>query len=503
MIDYDPGRWSVCFAFSLHGSIFSKSVFAALPCSVFTVTLHILFSSTPSMAYFLGAGSIATTVLSGFTFVLGFLVVFRSQKAYARWWEGGSLLQQLRGEWFNAFSSLLAFCSTLPEKQDDVVAFKHQLARLVSLLYSAALSQVSTAQEKQFEVIDIDGFDLDHLSYLRDSHDMCEVVLQWIQRLIIDADGKGTIKVAPPILSRVYNQLGNGIVNLNNARKITSFPIPFPLAQMITIMLLVHWFTTAAVCASLVENPAWAGILSFCVIMAFWSINYIAVELEMPFGDDENDLPLHDMQKDLNLSIIQLMDVRAGSCPAFQYEETRDSMMQIVVLPMEDLFREGEPMYVVPTAKKYKNKECVTHRKRARKTTLPDSSGRREAITSPGNGLHSSCAESLTIPDVQELPASAQEVGIIEACDSIALEARIDALTLEAQTATSCHSPLKVPPEASCACSARQAAGASSVAVPATATDRADTGEAVTGPESLPVLETSTFSVRVAARERR
>ena len=46
------------------------------------------------------------------------------------------------------------------------------------------------------------------------------------------------ILVAPPILSRVYNQLGNGIVNLNNARKITSFPIPFPLAQMITLTSL-------------------------------------------------------------------------------------------------------------------------------------------------------------------------------------------------------------------------------------------------------------------------
>merc|ERR1711907_367011 len=96
------------------------------------------------------------------------------------------------------------------------------------------------------------------------------------------------IKIAPPILSRVYNQLGNGIVNLNNARKITEFPIPFPLAQMITIMLLVHLCLTTIVCASSVSSTVWAGVISFVIVMAFWSINFIAVELEMPFGDDPN-----------------------------------------------------------------------------------------------------------------------------------------------------------------------------------------------------------------------
>ena len=35
---------------------------------------------------------------------------FRSRIAYNRWWEGGTLLQQTRGEWFNGFSSLIVPC---------------------------------------------------------------------------------------------------------------------------------------------------------------------------------------------------------------------------------------------------------------------------------------------------------------------------------------------------------------------------------------------------------
>jgi len=269
----------------------------------------------------MGAGDVGASVLAGFTFILGFLVVFRSQQAYARWWEGGTLLQQLRGEWFNAFSNLMAFCSSAPDKQQDVMEFQHRLVRLVSLLYCAAIQQVSTMKNQNYELIDIKDFNHDSLQFLMEAHDRCEVCLQWIQRLIGEANETQVIKVSPPILSRVYNQLGNGIVNLNNARKITDFPIPFPLAQMITFMLLFHWGITAFVCAASVQTTFWAGLISFIVVFSFWSINYIAVELEQPFGDDPNDLPLHDMQEDLNKSLAQLLKIEAQHPPSFNFKE--------------------------------------------------------------------------------------------------------------------------------------------------------------------------------------
>merc|ERR1711956_109985 len=127
MIHYTPGRWAIAFAFSLKGSVFPMAFAWAFPCSLLSMGLHIWFRHRPDLHY-LGAGDVAAGLLSGFTFVLGFLVVFRSQQAYARWWEGGTLLQQLRGEWFNAFSCLMAFCNKAPEKQEDVLVFQHSLA---------------------------------------------------------------------------------------------------------------------------------------------------------------------------------------------------------------------------------------------------------------------------------------------------------------------------------------------------------------------------------------
>lgn len=336
MIVYKADKWGIVFAFSLKGSVFPKSFGFALGCAAITVALHYFFSLM-NWKDDVRVGDKGTSVLGMFTFVLGFLLVFRTQQAYSRWWEGGTLLQELRGEWFNAYSCLLAFANPAPEKKHDVSKFQHELARLVSMLYGAGLAQVCSLDKKTFEVIDLEDFDIESLIFVDQAHDACEVVLQWVQRLIGKANAEETIKVAPPILSRVYNQLGNGIVKLNNARKITNFPIPFPFAQMITAMLMVHWIAAVIICSTSIESPVWAGMLSFAVILSFWSINFIALELEDPFGEDANDLPMKDLQTDLNLSLKELLHPQAMQVPVFTYHEKYHSYMVRQTVNFKDL----------------------------------------------------------------------------------------------------------------------------------------------------------------------
>lgn len=262
------------------------------------------------------------------------------QKAYSRWWEGGTLLQQLRGEWFNAVSNLMAFCSNQPEKKHSVLKFQHQTVRLFSLLYGSALRQVSTMSDNELEFIDIEGFEAESIVHLQSCHDSCELVLQWIQRLIVDVNTAGVINIAPPILSRVYNQLGNGIVNLNNARKIKDFPIPFPLAQMVTFMLLAHTVTTIVVAALSLSSPYMAFLATFTVSASFWGVNYMAVELENPYGNDANDLPLHEMQRDMNQSLCSLLHPTAQNVPAYAYHPVRDEALLVEKIDMAEYLRQ-------------------------------------------------------------------------------------------------------------------------------------------------------------------
>lgn len=318
---------------SCRGSVFPKAMVWAVPCSVIAGLLHWFLhgDGNGNAKEVVGIDSTAAGVYGGFTFILGFLVVFRSQQAYNRWWEGGTLLRQLRGEWFNAFSSLMAFSNAAPEKRADVMKFQQQLSRLFSLLHGCALCQVSHMSSNQFEMLNLEGFGAESLEFLQSCPDKCEIALQWIQRLIVESEQQTLLKIAPPILSRVFNELGNGIVNLNNATKIKDFLIPFPLAQMIMVMLCFHSLFTPLVCAATVNTSLWASLLSFVVIFSYWSVLYIALELEMPFGDDENDLPLQDMAMDLNLSLQAMMQPLASKVPEYVYKPEVDDLSTVMV----------------------------------------------------------------------------------------------------------------------------------------------------------------------------
>ena len=92
------------------------------------------------------------TIWSGFSFVLGFLIVFRSNQAYSRFWESVTLFQQIGGEWLNAFSNLLCFCSKDPEKLDQVNEFRYYLSRFMSLLHCNTLQTLCELSDDSLEV---------------------------------------------------------------------------------------------------------------------------------------------------------------------------------------------------------------------------------------------------------------------------------------------------------------------------------------------------------------
>merc|ERR1711953_579258 len=106
---------------------------------------------------------------------------------YSRWWEGGTLLQKTRGEWFNAYT--------------------HLLARLMSLLMCCGLQQVSPNRDRPFEIIDLDGIEWESMEFLNLAPDKVEIILQWIQRSMVLHMESGVLPVAPPILSRAFQEV--------------------------------------------------------------------------------------------------------------------------------------------------------------------------------------------------------------------------------------------------------------------------------------------------------
>lgn len=129
----------------------------------------------------------------------------------------------------------------------------------------------------------------------------------------------GVLPVAPPVLSRAFQELSRGIVNLQNARKIADFPFPYPYAQVSILMLLLHWGLMPFWCSMLLSKTMAAGT-SFVVIFFLWCLNFIALQLEAPFGDEPNDLPMDQMILDWNNSLCTLLSPRSQRPPAFEFD---------------------------------------------------------------------------------------------------------------------------------------------------------------------------------------
>lgn len=325
MILYDTGSLHVSFAFQITGSVIHKALIWGVPSTLLALVIHIF--RDPSDQDSIGVSQAWVS----YNFVVGFLVVFRTQQAYSRFWSGATTIQQTRGEWFNACSSLFAFSSNKPEKQQEVRKFHQLIVRLFSLLWCTGLEQLAGA-EFDFQVLDTTGLDPVALDYIRSQPNRCEVILQWIQRSINNAVDAGILTVAPPILSRVYQELSRGIVNLNQVQTIIDIIFPFPYAQLVTFSLLIHSVLMPFIAAATVPELSWALITTFISVTALWCINYTAGELENPFGTDANDLPIADAQHDLNTSLVRLLDPVVHSAPSFQWTPDEEEEDQAVKL---------------------------------------------------------------------------------------------------------------------------------------------------------------------------
>lgn len=104
--------------------------------------------------------------------------------------------------------------------------------------------------------------------------------------------------VHPAICSRVYQELSKGTLGYWQASKLIYVPFPFPFAQMVTLQLCMLVILFPIMVTSVTSNqagiPPWllSPLFSFFGVSAYWGLNIVAVEIEMPFGDDPNDLAL-------------------------------------------------------------------------------------------------------------------------------------------------------------------------------------------------------------------
>lgn len=187
----------------------------------------------------------------------------------------------------------------------EVETFQYMLSRLMSLTVCFAMCDISNLDASNFEHLDLGALDPVGIGYLQSTSAKHYVALQWIQRLVVENSRNGVLDVSGPILSRVFQEFSIGIVHFIDAKKLQAVPFPFEFAQMVWIMLVFFSVIPVPLICAVGMDEYKAAMYTFMIVFVFWSVHHIAVEIEMPFGDDPNDLPLDKINRKFNKVLLR------------------------------------------------------------------------------------------------------------------------------------------------------------------------------------------------------
>mmetsp|Transcript_116107 Transcript_116107/g.335322 ORF Transcript_116107/g.335322 Transcript_116107/m.335322 type:complete len:591 (+) Transcript_116107:118-1890(+) len=342
MIEYssssprDFARWT--------GSVAPKAARWAVPSAMFAILYYRLIHDWTEGWNWLNEPTPAEmTAFSLFTSILGFLIVFRAQLSYARYWEGITLAERACGVWLNGCSNLIAFCNTAPDKQEEVETFQYMLSRLMSLTVCFAMSDISNLERSTFEHLDLDCLDPAGIGYLQSTSAKHYVSLQWIQRLVVENSRTGVVDISAPVLSRVFQEFSIGIVHFIDAKKLQAVPFPFEFAQMVWLMLVFFSLIPVPLICAVGMDELKAALYTFMIVFVFWSVHHIAVEIEMPFGEDPNDLPLDKINRKFNKVLLRLLETKAQQMPTLVRRPAVSVRSEMIQSTLIDTAHGGAP----------------------------------------------------------------------------------------------------------------------------------------------------------------
>lgn len=325
MIDYEED-WMVALLFRVRGSLVPRACCFSIPSCMITIGILYWQDNDAGRRESMGMFDLSSSQLwNCTTAMLTMLLAFRTRQGLMRFWQGTGLLHQMRGEWFDTVSNCVTFSISAKKRfPEEVQNFRHALVRLMSRCHGSALEEIAE-NSIVLQAIDTYGLDNGTLNHLRFCHEVhhfnkVEVMLHLVQSLITNAHDSGIMNIPPPILSRVYQTISRGFVNLLNAKKITDTRFPFPYVQLIATLLLTQTILTPLMMCSIIRSKILATAMTMIIITGMFSLNFISVELENPFGTDDNDLPMEHFQDEMNLCLLMLLHEHTDMIPSISHE---------------------------------------------------------------------------------------------------------------------------------------------------------------------------------------
>jgi ion channel-forming bestrophin family protein len=287
MIHYDPHRW-LDHLFDLRGTLVRETAARIGLCVVWSAAIVAIHRLLVPVA-------IPVLLHSLVGFALGLLLVFRTNASYERFWEGRKLWGGIVNETRNLVRGAIVHLGGDP-------ALLANLTRWTAVFPWTVMGTLR--DEGNFGPVARE-LTPDQLRGLQNAQHPVLHVAQRLTECLQQARRQGLITdIIQMSLDANIQQLVDYVGGCERIRKT---PLPFAYVVHLRRALIIYCYTLPF---ALVESFGWFTILDVLfVAYTFFGIEEIGVEIEGPFGDDLNDLPMADICETIHHNVYALAGI--------------------------------------------------------------------------------------------------------------------------------------------------------------------------------------------------
>lgn len=263
-------------ATQVKGSVIPAVFKRVIGCGIFGVFISILHFYKVSVSYPI-LGTIVPSI------VLGLLLVFRTNTAYDRFWEGRRLWGNMNNSVRNLSRQMWVNIATeTPEDKKKKIVFMRLLVAF-AIATKLHLRDESIDQEEIQDLIPTAQY-----FQLKNFNNPPLELAFWIGDYLQQQYQRNCINSYQ--LEAMQKLLDNLVDTLGGCERILRTPMPLAYAIHLKQLLLIYCLLLPF---QLVNSLEWlTGLVVSLISFTLLGIEEIGIEIENPFGYDDNDLPL-------------------------------------------------------------------------------------------------------------------------------------------------------------------------------------------------------------------
>jgi putative membrane protein len=229
------------------------------------------------------------TIMHGMLgFVISLLLVFRTNTAYDRWWEG----RKMWGALVNNSRNFAIKLSVILTDEKDLAYFRKLIPSYASILNKHLKDEETSKQ--LFDDVDLE---IDH-----HKHNPNQVAKMLFQKINDLYDSK---KITGDQLIILNEEVKSFTDICGACERIKNTPIPYSYSAFLKKFIFFYVMTLPFGYAFSLGYYVVPVVVFIFYVLA--SLELIAEEIEDPFGSDENDLPTHKIAENIKKHVEELL----------------------------------------------------------------------------------------------------------------------------------------------------------------------------------------------------